>query len=65
MGKTQSKRSVDITTTETNKTMASKDPEFPDKMEKIDDTIQQKEVVNGDTIMTEKLNREVSSSVYL
>lgn len=57
MGKTQSKRSVDITT---DSKLVSKDAEFPDKMEKIDDVMEQKEVVNGDTIMTEKFNQDVS-----
>lgn len=64
MGKTQSKRSVDITT---DTKMVSKDSEFPDKMEKIDDAMEQNEV-NGDTIMTDKLNqevREIKSNYFL
>lgn len=60
MGKTQSKRSVDITT---DSKSVSKDAEFPDKMEKIDDITEQKEVVNGDTIMTEKFSQDVSENV--
>lgn len=58
MGKTQSKRSVDITT---DSKMVSKESDFPDKMEKIADIREQNEV-NGDTIMTEKVRQTLSEN---
>lgn len=60
MGKTQSKRSVDITT---DSKMVSKESDFPDKMEKIADIMEQNEV-NGDTIMTEKVRQTLSENKW-